>query len=99
MPDAAQRYTADQIMIAARDLQDAAGSPEKPIEVSDDGLYSLEEAISLLSAEIRILRERGFSDERIADLFTGFDIEATAADIQQYYEHDERLEPDEEPED
>jgi hypothetical protein len=92
MADTAQSYTADQIITAARDLQDAAGTPEKPIEVSDEQTYSLEEAVGLLSAEIRILRERGFSNERIADLFTGFDIEVTASEIDNFYQRDETLE-------
>ena len=80
-----QTYTADQIITAARDLQDAAGTPEQPLEVSNDETYTLEQAVNLLSAEIRILRERGFSNERIADLFTSFEIEATASDIEEFY--------------
>ena len=92
MADAAQSYTADQIITAARDLQDAAGTPEKPIEVSDEQTYSLEETVGLLSAEIRILRERGFSNERIADLFTGFEIEVTPSEIEDFYQRDETLE-------
>jgi hypothetical protein len=87
-----KRYTAATIMVAARDLQDAAGSPEKPIEVLDDELHTQGNAIALLSTEIRILRERGFSNERIADLFTGFEIEATAADIESYYERSDEAE-------
>jgi hypothetical protein len=87
-----QFYTAAQIIIAARDLQDAAGSPELPIEVSDEETYTLEQAIILLSSEIRILRERGFSNERIADLFTGFEIEAKASDIEDHYQRDETIE-------
>jgi len=35
----------------------------------------------MLSDEVRLLRERGFSDERIADLFTGFDIQVTPGEI------------------
>jgi hypothetical protein len=92
MAEAPEIYTADQIIIAARDLQDAAGTPEKPIEVSDEQTYSLEQAVGLLSAEIRILRERGFSDERIADLFTGFEIEASSTDIEKFYLHDDESE-------
>lgn len=87
MTNEVRRYTADTIIIAARDLQDAAGTPENPIEVLDDQDYSLEQAIQLLSTEIRILRERGFSDERIADLFTSFEIQATTSDIERFYEH------------
>jgi hypothetical protein len=86
MANEGQRYSAETIIVAARDLQDAAGTPEKPIEVPANVKYTLEESIQLLSAEIRILRERGFSDERIAGLFTGFEIEATASDIEKYYE-------------
>jgi len=85
-------YTADQIIVAARDLQDAAGAPEKPIEISDEETYTLEQAVNLLSEEIRLLRERGFSNERIADLFTSFDIGATAADIQDFYQHSDETE-------
>ncbi|MEO6803472.1 MAG: hypothetical protein ABI197_09550 [Granulicella sp.] len=86
MADERKLYSAATIIVAARDLQDAAGSTEKPIQVPDDELYTLGHAIALLSTEIRILRERGFSNERIADLFTGFEIEATAADIEKFYE-------------
>ena len=35
----------------------------------------------MLGDEVRLLRERGFTDARIADLFTGFDIRVSAADI------------------
>ncbi|NYF80169.1 hypothetical protein [Granulicella arctica] len=87
-----QRYTAGQIITTARDLQDAAGAPEKPIEVSAEKTYTLEQAINLLSEEIRILRERGFTNERIADLFTSFEIAATAAEIEDFYERDETIE-------
>ncbi len=86
MANQEQSYAAAEIITAARDLQDAAGSPEKPIEVSSEHSYTLEQAINLLSAEIRILRERGFSDERVADLFTSFDIQATAKDIGAFYQ-------------
>ena len=88
MANEAQTYTAAQIITAARDLQDAAGSPEKPIDVSKEQTYTLEEAVVLLSDEIRILRERGFSDERIADLFTTYDIQASAEDLDNLYERD-----------
>ena len=70
-------YTADQIATAARELRDAAGTPEEQ--------FTLEQAIGMLSDEIRILRERGFSDNRIADLFTSFDIQATPEGIGRYY--------------
>jgi hypothetical protein len=92
MANDTQRYTANTIIVAARDLQDAAGSPEKPIEVPANIDYSLGEAVQLLSAEIRLLHERGFSDARIADLFTSFEIDATAADIDKYYERSEEAE-------
>ena len=89
MANEEQTYSAADIITAARDLQDAAGSPEKPIEVSNEQAYTLEQTVILLSAEIRILRERGFSDERIADLFTSYDIRASAKDIGSFYERDE----------
>ena len=91
MTNEERRYTAQEILTAARDLQDAAGSPEVPPHVPEGQDFNVEQAINLLSAEIRILRERGFSNERIADLFTSFDIEATSADIEDFYERDERL--------
>ena len=88
MTNETRRYTAEEITTAARDLQDAAGSPEVLLHVPEGQDFNVEQAINLLSAEIRILRERGFSNERIADLFTSFDIEATAADIEDFYERD-----------
>jgi hypothetical protein len=66
-------YTADQVAVAARELRQAAGS--------DADQFSAEQVIAMLGDEIRLLRERGFSDERIADLLSGFDIEVTADDI------------------
>jgi hypothetical protein len=60
--------------MAARELRQAAGS--------DEERFSAEQVINMLGDEIRLLRERGFSDERIADLFTGFDIDVSAADIE-----------------
>jgi len=66
-------YTAMQVAIAAEELRQAAGS--------DAERFPLHQVINMLSDEIRLLRERGFSDQRIADLFTGFDIEATSEDI------------------
>ncbi len=89
MANELQRYSAETIIIAARDLQDAAGTPEKPIEASAEVQYTLEQAIQLLSVEIRLLYERGFSNERIADLVTSFEIEATAADLENFYEQSE----------
>ncbi len=68
------KYSANQIATAARELRQAAGSEEE--------FFSDEQAIHMLQDEIRLLRERGFNDERIADLLIGFDIEVTAAVIQ-----------------
>jgi hypothetical protein len=66
-------YTADQIARAARELREAAGaSPER---------FSALQVVAMLADEVRLLRERGFSDQRIADLFTGFDIQVTPEDI------------------
>ena len=66
-------YTADQVATAARELREAAGA--------DEELFTGEQVISMLGEEILLLRERGFSDQRIADLFTGFDIEVTPEQI------------------
>jgi hypothetical protein len=66
-------YTADQVARAARELRDAAGAPEER--------FTATQVVAMLSDEIRLLRERGLSDERIADLFTGFDIAATPDEI------------------
>ncbi len=77
MAESEATYSADQIAVAARDLRDAAGAPEER--------FSLEQAVSMLSDEIRLLRERGFPDERIADLFRSFEINATAEDIHKFY--------------
>jgi hypothetical protein len=63
-------YSADQIAIAARELRQAAGTDEERLPLS--------RALSLLQNEIRLLRERGFTDAAIADLLSGFDIEVTA---------------------
>jgi hypothetical protein len=66
-------YTADQVARAARELREAAGaSPER---------FSAPQVVAMLADEVRLLRERGFSDQRIADLFTGFDIQTTPEDI------------------
>jgi len=67
------RYTADQVARAARELREAAGASQQR--------FTSAQVVSMLADEVRLLRERGFSDERIADLFTGFDIEATPDDI------------------
>ena len=66
-------YTADQVATAARELREAAGAEEE--------LFTGEQVISMLGEEILLLRERGFSDERIAGLFTAFDIDITPEQI------------------
>lgn len=66
-------YTADQVARAARELREAAGASEER--------FSAAQVVNMLADEVRLLRERGFDDQRIADLFTGFDIQATADDI------------------
>jgi hypothetical protein len=60
-------YTIAQIAVAARELREAAGAEEER--------YTGAEVVALLEGEVQILRQRGFSNERITDLFTGFDIE------------------------
>jgi microsomal dipeptidase-like Zn-dependent dipeptidase len=42
---------------------------------------SVVEAIEMLDEEIRLLRERGFSNEQIAGLFNGFEIEVSTEQI------------------
>jgi alkylhydroperoxidase family enzyme len=69
-------YTTTQLAQAARELREAAGAEEQTVTAG--------EAIEMLDDEIRLLRERGFSDEQIAELFTGFDIEVTTAQIAQH---------------
>jgi len=71
-----QMYTTTQVAVAARELREAAGSEEQSVTAG--------EAIEMLDDEIRLLRERGFSDEQIAELFTGFDIEVTKEQIAQH---------------
>ena len=66
-------YTAEQVAQAARELRQAAGSDEEQ--------FTAPQAVRMLADEIRLLRERGFSDARIADLLTGFDICVSAEDI------------------
>jgi hypothetical protein len=68
-----QTYTTDQIATAARELREAAGVNEEQ--------YTGDQVIAMLDNEIRMLRERGFTDERIADLFSGFDIAVTPEQI------------------
>jgi hypothetical protein len=67
-------YTIDQIAVAARELREAAGAdPER---------YTGAEVASLLSGEIEILRQRGFTDERITGLITAFDIDILPRQIE-----------------
>jgi hypothetical protein len=68
-----QRYTTDQVSTAARELRQAAGA--------DEELLSGAQVISMLAEEIRLLRERGFTDESIAGLLFGFDICVTPEQI------------------
>jgi hypothetical protein len=67
-------YTMDQIATAARELREAAGAEEER--------YTGAEVISLLEGEIQILRQRGFSDQRITDLFTAYEIEVKPGQIE-----------------
>ena len=69
-------YTIDQIAVAARELREAAGAEEER--------YTGAEVISLLEGEIQILRQRGFTDKRITDLFTGFEIEVKPGQIERH---------------
>jgi hypothetical protein len=66
-------YTADEIATASRELREAAGAGEEQ--------FSKEQVISMLGDEIRMLRERGFTFDQIAELCTGFDIDVTAAEL------------------
>ena len=72
MPDS-PTYTADQVARAARELREAAGASQER--------FTSAQVVNMLADEVRLLRERGFSDERIADLFTGFDINVTPEEI------------------
>jgi len=66
-------YTADQVARAARELREAAGASQER--------FTAAQVVAMLSDEVRLLRERGFDDQRIADLFIGFDIDATPDQI------------------
>jgi hypothetical protein len=67
-------YTIDQIALTARELREAAGAdPER---------YTSAEVASLLSGEIEILRQRGFTDQRITDLISAFDIDLKPRQIE-----------------
>jgi hypothetical protein len=69
-------YTADQVARAARELRDAAGAPEQR--------FTAAQVITMLSDEVRLLRERGFTHQRIAELFGAFDIQTSAEEIARY---------------
>ena len=66
-------YTADQVARAARELREAAGASQER--------FTAAQVVAMLSDEVRLLRERGFDDQRIADLFIGFDIDTTPDQI------------------
>ena len=66
-------YTPDQVARAARELREAAGASQQR--------FTAPQVVAMLSDEVRLLRERGFTDQRIADLFTGFDIPVTPEEI------------------
>ncbi len=68
-------YTADQVATAARELRQAAGG--------DEERFTSARVAAMLADEIGLLRERGFSDQSIADLFSGFDIDVTPEEISQ----------------
>jgi len=71
-----QTYTTTEIALAARELREAAGAEEQR--------FAAVEVIEMLDDEIRLLRERGFNDEQIAGLFTGFEIEVTTEQIAEH---------------
>lgn len=78
-------YTADQVSTAARELREAAGTDETVVprtrETGEPDQLNLRQVLSILAPEMRLLQERGFTDERIADLLIGFDIAADAGDV------------------
>ena len=77
-------YTTAEVARAATELREAAGTQESRDPFgSEEERVSGDDAIRMLSEEIRLLRERGFSDIQIADLLQGFDIDVTAKDIAQ----------------
>ena len=67
-------YTIDQIAIAARELREDAGTEAER--------FTATQVIDLLGGEIQILRERGFTDDRITRLLQGFDIELKKGQIE-----------------
>ena len=73
---AEQTYTAAQVARAATELREAAGAEEEA--------FSAEQVVQMLGDEVRLLRERGMSNERIADLMTGFDIQVSAEQLEQW---------------
>ena len=74
MSTSKKTYTIDQIAVAARELREAAGAEQER--------YTGAEVITMLEGEIQILRQRGFSDQRITELFTGFEIEVKPSQIE-----------------
>lgn len=67
-------YTIDQIAIAARELREAAGTETER--------FTSTQVIDLLGGEIQILRQRGFTDDRITGLLNGFDIDLKKGQIE-----------------
>lgn len=67
-------YTTEQIAVVARELREAAGAQEERFTAS--------QVIDLLDGEIRTLRQRGFTDDRITGLLSGFDIELKKGQIE-----------------
>ena len=63
----ARTYTTEQLAIVARELREAAGA--------DEPRFTSTQALELLDGEIRSLRQRGFTNERITEMLTSFDIE------------------------
>ncbi len=72
MPDPTT-FTIEQIATAARELRQAAGA--------DEERFSIPRTISMLSEEIRLLRERGFTNQAISDLLNGFDLCISPEDL------------------
>jgi NAD(P)H-nitrite reductase large subunit len=60
-------YTTEQIAVVGRELREAAGALEER--------FTADEALDFLDGDIQALRHRGFTDQRITDLLTGFDLE------------------------
>lgn len=67
-------YTIAQIAVAARELREAAGAEEER--------YTGAEVVALLTSEVQILRQRGFSEERITELFTAYEIEVEPGQLE-----------------